>query len=136
MKKSAVQFLPAELRADIRVFKKGSDIIIKRARRFLKVAETWAWFYLNSLWAAADAHSDYLKVTHDDRVLQESGKYRFFWQQVIERLLYHCFETIVNIVHVHQIQNTVVANSSKFKISLSLESVKFYFNKRGKVLVL
>lgn len=64
------------------------------------------------------------------RVLQGSGKYRFFWQQIIERPLYHYFETIVNIVHVHQIQNTVVANSSKFKISLSLESVKHYFNKK------
>lgn len=66
MKKSAVKFLSAELRADIRAFKKGSDIIIGRARRFLKAAEASAGFYLNSLWAAAYAHFDYLEMTHDD----------------------------------------------------------------------
>lgn len=47
-------------------------------------------------------------------------------------LLHHCFKTIVNTIHVHQIQIAVVTDTSKFKISLSLESAKHYFNKRGK----
>lgn len=63
MKKSAVQFLPAELKADMRAFKKGSDIIIRRARKFLKVAEASAYFYTNSLWAVASAQFGRLEMT-------------------------------------------------------------------------
>lgn len=66
MKNSAAEFLSAELKADIRAFKKGSDIIIGKARRFLKVAESSAYFYINSLWAAASAHFDYLEMTDEN----------------------------------------------------------------------
>lgn len=67
MKKSAFQFLSAELKADIKAFKKRSDIIIEKARRFLKVAEVSAYFCINSLWAAANAHFAYLEMTHENQ---------------------------------------------------------------------
>lgn len=72
MKRSAVQFLCAELKADIRAFKKRSDIIIRRARIFLKVAEASASFYINSLWAAANAHFDCLEMTDENQCYRKA----------------------------------------------------------------
>lgn len=47
-------------------------------------------------------------------------------------LLHYCLETMMNTIHVHQIQIMVVTNSSKFKKSVTLESPNHYFNKQGK----